>query len=112
MVSTPVKRQNHNVGSNFQAFDNGSGSAKSQGVTICDASGEALAVLPVSLTDTPLPTDASTETTVAAILAKLIAAPATEAKQDTLKAAHPSSLGETTPRSVTTMLLREQPRIC
>ncbi len=32
----------------------------------------------------PLPTGAATETTLAAVLAKLIAAPATEAKQDTL----------------------------
>jgi len=37
---------------------------------------------PVSLASSPLPTGAATETTLAAVLAKIIAAPATEAKQD------------------------------
>lgn len=39
--------------------------------------------VPVSATALPLPTGASTEATLAAVLAKIIAAPATEAKQDT-----------------------------
>ena len=39
---------------------------------------------PVSQVSQPLPTGASTETTLASILAKIIAAPSTEAKQDTL----------------------------
>ena len=38
---------------------------------------------PVSLASSPLPTGASTEATLAAVLAKIIAAPSTEAKQDT-----------------------------
>lgn len=45
-----------------------------------DGSGTAL---PVSASALPLPTGASTETTLASVLAKLISAPATEAKQDT-----------------------------
>jgi hypothetical protein len=39
---------------------------------------------PVSLASVPLPTGAATQTTSAAILAKLIASPATEGKQDTI----------------------------
>ena len=38
--------------------------------------------MPVSLASAPLPTDAATQTTLAAVLAKLLAAPSTEAKQD------------------------------
>ncbi len=45
-----------------------------------DGSGTAL---PVSAASLPLPSDAATQTTLAALLAKVIAAPATEAKQDT-----------------------------
>jgi len=40
--------------------------------------------LKASVKDSALPTGAATQTTLAAVLAKLIAAPATEAKQDTL----------------------------
>lgn len=45
------------------------------------------AEVPVSAASLPLPSGASTETTLAALLAKTLAAPATEAKQDTLKTA-------------------------
>ncbi len=45
-----------------------------------DGSGTAL---PVSAASLPLPSGAATETTLASVLAKIIAAPATEAKQDT-----------------------------
>ena len=54
--------------------------AGSGGLT--DAELRASAV-PVSAAALPLPAGASTETTLAAVLAKIIAAPATEAKQDT-----------------------------
>lgn len=43
--------------------------------------------LAVSAASLPLPTGAATQTTLAAILAKIIAAPATEAKQDALVSA-------------------------
>lgn len=45
------------------------------------------ATLAVSAASLPLPTGAATQTTLAAILAKIIAAPATEAKQDSNTAA-------------------------
>lgn len=48
-----------------------------------DASGHAYVVFPPGAT-APLPTGAATQTTLAAVLAKLIAAPATEAKQTAL----------------------------
>lgn len=50
--------------------------------------------VPVSTTSLPLPTDAATETTLAAVLAKLIAAPSTEAKQDDIITALASLLTE------------------
>lgn len=50
------------------------------------------ATQPISAAALPLPAGASTETTLLAILAKLIASPATEAKQDALIALLPSSL--------------------
>jgi hypothetical protein len=43
-------------------------------------------IQPVSAAALPLPTGAATETTLASVLAKIIAAPATEAKQDVLEA--------------------------
>lgn len=48
-----------------------------------DLTGDQTFGLDVDVTRIPLPTDAATQTTLAAILAKLIAAPSTEAKQDT-----------------------------
>lgn len=50
------------------------------------------ATQPVSAAALPLPSGASTEATLAAILAKLIVSPATEAKQDALIALFPATL--------------------
>jgi hypothetical protein len=47
----------------------------------------------INATALPLPADAATQTTSAAILAKIIAAPATEAKQDTQLAQFTSNFG-------------------
>lgn len=50
------------------------------------------ATQPVSLASVPLPAGAATEVTLAAVLAKIIAAPSTEAKQDALIALFPAAL--------------------
>lgn len=53
--------------------------------------------LAVSATALPLPSGAATQATLASILAKIIAAPATEAKQDALKASVDALLAATRP---------------
>lgn len=63
--------------------------------------------MPVSLASTPLPTDAATQTTLAAVLAKIIAAPSTEATLSALNGKIGTDAANT-PRTTSTIVLPVQ----
>lgn len=81
-------------GKKMQTFQNliGSDQVHAEAITLVDSTGVPITTLAVSAAVLPLPTGAATEASLAAILAKLIAAPATEAKQDALISANHTDL--------------------
>lgn len=76
MPLATVKREVDATGDSFAVFDDGAGGSKSQAVTVVESDGT-----------TPRAVALESGGNLAAILAKLIAAPATEAKQDALATA-------------------------